>query len=170
MSIFTAIDFETANRWHGSVCALGIVRVENDAIVDKKVSLIDPQIEDEFWNTGFTNDCHSISVEMVRDAPTFDKVWRSVEPMLEGADFIAAHNAFRFDKLVLEECCRRYKLTPPQQPFKCSFETARACWKLDSYAFNDVCEHLGIELNHHEPLSDAIACAKIMISSIHNRK
>jgi len=31
---------------------------------------------------------------------------------------------------------------------------------------NDVCYYLKIPLNHHEALSDALACAKIMIKTI----
>ena len=32
---FLALDFETANYYRDSACALGLVRVENDKIVDR---------------------------------------------------------------------------------------------------------------------------------------
>jgi DNA polymerase III subunit epsilon len=165
MSKFTAIDFETANRSRMNACAIGVVRVENGIIVDKFRSFINPDIEDKYWNPCFMEECHCITPEMVKEAPFFDVVWRSVEPMLEGVDFIAAHNAFSFDRDVLEQCCTRYKLAMPITPFKCSIAQAKECWPLESYALDMVCEHLGIELDHHEPLSDALACAQIIIAA-----
>ncbi len=165
MSIFVAIDFETANNCHSNACAVGVVRVENGIVVDKKVSFINPDIEDKYWNLSFTEGCHHITAQMVKDAPFFDVVWRSIEPILVGAEFIAAHNAFSFDRDVLEKCCRRYKIAMPVVPFKCSLAISKKSWKLKSHSLDVVSEHLGIELDHHEPLSDAIACAKIVIAS-----
>ena len=42
MKDFVAIDFETANGRRSSVCAVGIVVVRNDEIVDSFYSLIHP--------------------------------------------------------------------------------------------------------------------------------
>ena len=86
-------------------------------------------------------------------------------PMLEGAEFIVAHNA-PFDKSVLYKCCERYRITPPSQKITCSIKASKSCWKLPSYKLNVVSDHLGIELNHHEALSDALACAQIMIRAL----
>jgi DNA polymerase III subunit epsilon len=163
--IFTAIDFETANRWHGSACAVGAVRVEDGVITELKEFFIDPRIDAKYWNRAFSNDCHGITIEDVKGATDFGRVWRKLQPMFEGAEFIAAHNAFRFDKRVLQECCRRYHIEPPAQWFVCSIQAARACWKLDSYSLDNVCGHLGIELDHHNALSDALGCAKIMAAA-----
>jgi DNA polymerase-3 subunit epsilon len=42
MSAFVALDFETANRYRDSACAIGLVRVENNQIVEKVSYLIRP--------------------------------------------------------------------------------------------------------------------------------
>ena len=41
---------------------------------------------------------------------------------------------------------------------------ARRAWNLRPTKLPDVCRHLGITLNHHDALSDALACAKIVIA------
>ncbi|MEK7383088.1 MAG: hypothetical protein AAB262_07355, partial [Elusimicrobiota bacterium] len=42
MSVFVAIDFETADTGRDSACSVGLVRVENGTIVQKVVQLIRP--------------------------------------------------------------------------------------------------------------------------------
>ena len=76
MSKFVAIDFETANKWHENACAVGVVRVENGIVVDKFKSFINPDMEEKYWNPHFTEKCHHITAQMVKDAPFFDVVWR----------------------------------------------------------------------------------------------
>ena len=45
MQDFAAIDFETANNYRSSVCAVGVVIVCGGRIVDKFYSLIKPEPE-----------------------------------------------------------------------------------------------------------------------------
>jgi DNA polymerase-3 subunit epsilon len=91
-------------------------------------------------------------------------VWLRLEPLLEGADFIAAHNA-PFDRGVLNACCARYGLAAPQIPFRCTVQLARQAWNIRPTKLSDVCRELAIPLNHHEALSDALACAKIVLAA-----
>lgn len=156
---FVAIDFETANRCHDSACAIGLVRVENNKITAKEMMLINPQT---YFLADFTKNVHGLTEEHVKNALFFSEVWNDVKHLLDGVDFIVAHNA-SFDKSVLYKCCDKYKIDHPDQNFTCSIKAAKACWELSAYSLDKVCEHLGIELNHHEALSDATACAKIMI-------
>ena len=44
-------------------------------------------------------------------------------------------------------------------------EAARRTWGLPRNRLPDVCAHLGIALEHHDPLSDAEACARIAIAA-----
>jgi DNA polymerase III epsilon subunit-like protein len=44
-SAFTAIDFETANTYANSACAVGLVRVERGRVVDRAYHLIRPPFE-----------------------------------------------------------------------------------------------------------------------------
>jgi DNA polymerase III subunit epsilon len=157
---FVAIDFETANDDRDSACEIGLVKVVNNEIVARERSLINPQTT--YFEYSYYN---KIKPEDVADAPSFDKVWAEFGHLLDGAEFIAAHKA-DFDRDVLYKCCDKYKIKPPAQKFICTLKIARACWKLKAVALNNVCDHLGIELNHHEALSDALACAQIVIKAM----
>jgi DNA polymerase-3 subunit epsilon len=44
LSNFIAIDFETANRYRNSACAISVVRVEDGKIVDTFSQLIRPPV------------------------------------------------------------------------------------------------------------------------------
>jgi DNA polymerase-3 subunit epsilon len=169
MSVFVALDFETADRGADSACSVGLVRVENGAITQKVVSLIKPPrfAEGDLFNPApdfeFTY-IHGIRPDMVADAPTFGQVWPKLERILSGAHFIAAHNA-PFDNSVLTACCAAAGLPKPAHRFVCTVRLARDTWKLYPTKLPNVCAHLGIKLNHHEALSDALACAQIVIAA-----
>jgi DNA polymerase-3 subunit epsilon len=159
MGIFVALDFETADRGRDSACALAIVRVEESRITAREHRLIrPPRREFEFTYV------HGISWRDVRDQPPFAMVWRSMEPLLDGAEFIAAHNA-SFDSGVLGACCSCAHIAPPVVRFECTVQLARKRWKLHPTRLPDVCRHLGVSLNHHNALSDAEACAQIVIAA-----
>ena len=170
MSIFVAIDFETADRGQDSACSVGLVRVENGAIVEKVVQLIKPPRtpEGDLFHPmppdfEFTY-IHRITPTMVADAPTFGEAWPKLERLLAGAHFMAAHNA-PFDAGVLAACCAAAGLTKPAHRFVDTVRLARDTWKIYPTKLPNVCQHLKIELNHHEALSDAEACAKIVIAA-----
>jgi DNA polymerase-3 subunit epsilon len=156
---FVALDFETADYSRDSACALGLVRVENHQIVQRTYSLIKPPRR-KFVFTYL----HGITWEDVANQPTFGELWPSFSPMLEGIDFLAAHNA-SFDRSVLHGCCLAAGLTPPPLPFECTVRLARQTWNLYPTKLNHVCDHLGITLKHHQAASDAEACALIVIAA-----
>lgn len=157
---FLAIDYETANYYRDSACAVGLVRVENNKIVAKKSYLIKPPSR---WFV--FSELHGITWNDVKNEPTFSELWPEIRKYFIGVDFITAHNA-GFDKSVLNACCERYGLRAPRKPFECTLKLAGNFWGLEYYALDDVCDYFGIPLNHHEALSDALACAKIMIKTL----
>jgi DNA polymerase III epsilon subunit-like protein len=91
---FVALDFETADYPRDSACALGLVRVENHRIVQRAYHLIRPPRR----RFSFTY-LHGITWEDVAGQPTFAELWPDLTPILEGVDFLAAHNA-SFDRSV----------------------------------------------------------------------
>ncbi len=170
MSVFVAIDFETADKGQDSACSVGLVRVENGTIARKVVQLIRPPRLDEGdlftpppSEFQFTY-IHGIKPHMVLDQPTFAEAWPRLEPILAGADFMAAHNA-PFDSGVLAACCAAARLPKPPHRFVDTVRLARETWKIYPTKLPDVCRHLDIQLNHHEALSDAEACARIVIAA-----
>jgi DNA polymerase-3 subunit epsilon len=159
LTSFTAIDFETANRYRNSACAVGLVRVEGGRIVRRTTQLIRPPFA---WFE-FTS-LHGISWERVRHAPTFGALWPRVRSFFDGVDFLAAHNA-PFDLSVLRACCSWYGVPMPSVPARCTVRLARAHWGIRPTTLRHVADYLGIPLTHHEAGSDAEACARIVMSA-----
>lgn len=156
---FVAIDFETANTAANSACSIGIVKVVGGAIVETAVHLIKPPSR-QFTFTYV----HGLAWKDVEAAEDFGLLWPKIAPTLEGAAFLAAHNA-SFDRGVLRACCLSYGIAPPPHPFRCTVEIARRTWNIRPTRLSDVCRELVIPLNHHEALSDALACAKIVLAA-----
>ncbi|HVS36896.1 MAG TPA: 3'-5' exonuclease [Gemmataceae bacterium] len=156
---FVAIDFETADRGNDSACAVGLVRVAGAEIVHRAHFLIRPPRR----TSAFTY-VHGITWAHVAQQPTFAELWPRLREHLGGADFLAAHNA-AFDRSVLKACCERAGLPVPDLRFECSMRLARDAWGLRPTKLPDVCRRLGIPLRHHDPLSDAEACARIVLAA-----
>ncbi len=156
--IFTAIDFETANHSRHSACALGLVRVCDREIVSKIRFLIRPP--ERVFKFSYI---HGITWDHVRDMPTFAELWPIIKPMIMTSDFLVAHNA-SFDSSVLKKTCEYYRICVPEVQFRCTVRLARNILGIRSARLPNVCQLLGIPLNrHHDPLADALACAKIML-------
>ncbi len=159
MSTFVAIDFETANQYRDSACAVGIAVARDGRIVESRSYLIRPPSD---WFQ-FTH-IHGLSWRDVRHAPSFGDLWPTLVPYLLGADFLAAHNA-AFDRGVLNACCESYGITNSRTPFECTVRIARSQWNLRPTTLPDVCRHLDIPLKHHDAASDAQACARIVLAA-----
>lgn len=156
---FVAIDFETADYGADSACAVGLVRVEALQVVRRETILIRPP-RSRFVFTYI----HGITWDMVRSAPTFADAWSTMTALLEGASTLVAHNA-PFDRRVLNACCTASGLSVPDIPFLCTVQIARRYWRGERNDLPSVCRRLGIGLAHHEPGSDAEACARIVIAA-----
>ncbi|WP_169567390.1 3'-5' exonuclease [Sneathiella limimaris] len=159
MSKFLAIDFETANYGADSACAIGLVRVENGAIVEEVSRLIQPPSPEFF----FTH-IHGLTFEDVALEPLFDGVWPDIEYLFQDVDFLSAHNS-GFDKKVLNACCETFNIPPPEPEFVCTVKLARSMWNVRPTKLPNVAHFLNLELNHHDALSDSRACANIVIAA-----
>jgi len=158
MPAFVAIDFETADYGRDSACSVGLVRVENNRIVLSEHHLIRPPRRAFIFT-----EIHGLTWEDVKEAPTFKQLWHRIDGFFKGAEFFAAHNA-SFDKGVLHACCAQAGVPVPEQPFRCTVKLARNVLKISPAKLSHVCHHLSIPLKHHNALSDAEACAQIMIT------
>lgn len=152
-----ALDFETANYESNSACQLGLVRLRDWEVVEARAWLIRPPSPDFVFT-----DIHGLTWDHVKDAPTWDRLWPELAPYFAGVDYLAAHNA-PFDRGVLQKTCAYYGLAAPAQPFIDTVALARQTWRIYPTKLNLVCERLGIPLRHHEALSDALACAQILV-------
>lgn len=157
VSRFVALDFETADAGADSACAVALVRVHGNEVVQRAYRLIRPPRRKvvNSW-------VHGLTWKDLKDSPVFADVWPSLVPVLDGVDFLVAHNA-GFDRNVLRVCCANAGLPVPDLPFKCTVKWSRRTFDLPRANLPTVCEHLGIALDHHQALSDAEACARIMM-------
>jgi DNA polymerase-3 subunit epsilon len=157
--LFVAIDFETADHGPDSACAIGLVRASEDGILTRRYYLVRPPRQSFFFS-----DIHGITWEKVRDQPTFADLWPKIKEFVLGAEFLASHGA-GFDRRVLRTCCKEAKTLSPNIPHICTLKLARSTWGIHPTDLPGVCRHLGLRLNHHDALSDAEACAGIVISA-----
>ena len=156
---FVALDFETANQRPDSACAMALVRVENGVIVERACHLIRPPSRRFQFER-----IHGISLDSVASAAAFPEVWALAAAVLRDTQSLAAHNA-SFERKVLRGCFRRYGLTAPAFRFACTVQLARDRLGIRPACLSNVCRQLGITLRHHDPLSDAEACARIVLAS-----
>lgn len=158
---FTAIDFETANRHSASACSVGLVKVTDGRIVDRTSWFIRPPLGyDEFseWNTRI----HGIVAADVRDALLWSEQLGDIVRFV-GGDVLVAHNA-GFDMSVIRAACSASYLDIPVLPYLCSLQLARKTYSLDSYRLPVAALAAGFEdFRHHDALSDAEACATIVL-------
>lgn len=161
---FTAIDFETANPASQSACAVGITVFDEGEMVFSGSWLIRPH---SYYNTFYSSfiDIHGIRPQDVADAPEFPEVYAEIEPWLTDT-VLCAHNA-GFDMKVLASCCSLYRLAIPDCAYFCTVELSRRVYPyLPHHRLNDVCEYIGIELDHHDAGSDARGCALIVANTM----
>ena len=152
-----ALDFETSDMRADSACALGMVRIEGGTVPNTLCELIRPPRP----RVMFT-EIHGITWEMVKNRPTFAELCPDFAAFLRGADYLVAHNA-GFDRRILRGCCFAAGIEAPAQPFLCTLVGSRRGFRLRHNRLNDVCEYLGIPLEHHKADSDALACAGIYL-------
>jgi DNA polymerase III subunit epsilon len=155
-----AVDFETADYGADSACAIGLARVVDGVVVADDYHLIRPPRR----SFAFTY-IHGIRWGDVADKPSFGELWPEIADFIGSADRLAAHNA-PFDRKVLASCCRAADIKAPRIPFICTVQIARGTWDVRPTKLPDVCSFLGIDLDHHNAASDAIACARIVAAAL----
>jgi len=147
---FTAIDFETAHGKRYSICQVGLVRIEKGNIVDQLSILVQPP-DNYYWDNFI--DIHGITPEHTKDAPTFDKIWYQVEPFIKNQN-VVAHNGFAFDFHCLTQTLEYYNMKTPKYTGHCTY-------RIFGENLASLCKKYRIPLNHHDALSDAMACASL---------
>ena len=158
MSRFVVFDVETPNRNNNRMSAIGIDVIEDGVIVNEYYSLVNPEQPFDYFNTRLTG----ISKETVAGAPTFPALWGEIEPLMSSG-LLVAHNAI-FDMNVLKKCLRDYQINwKPYVRYTCTVQLGRRLQPGVSHKLNDVCDRLGICLNHHQANSDSRACAEILL-------
>jgi DNA polymerase-3 subunit epsilon len=162
---FCAIDFETANSFRGSPCAVGLARVLDGRVADTHRRLMrPPEGFDDF--DAFNVMLHGITRTMVAHEPRFGDILPEIVEFADGLPFVA-HNA-AFDMGVIRDACGVSEIAWPQVSYACSLVLSRLTWRLLSYSLPWVAAAAGVELDHHhEPEADALAAGSIMVAIAH---
>ncbi|MGA7205364.1 MAG: exonuclease domain-containing protein [Specibacter sp.] len=158
---FTAIDFETANNFRASACAVGMTKVRAGQVVEQASWLIKPlpgYAEFAPVNVGI----HGITAARVGGMPD----WRGIYgPMMDfiGADALVGHNV-SFERSVISKANEACGLPMPSVDFHCTLVLAKKHLQLPHYTLSDVVGALELPaFNHHDAGDDAKASALIAI-------
>ena len=158
---FTAIDFETANGFRGSPCAVGLTKVRGGQIVEEASWLMrPPQNHDHFDYHNVR--IHGIRADDVAGQPRFGELFPEIGAFI-GDDILAAHNA-AFDLGVIRSGLEVSGLPGPAYDYVCTVMLSRRCYSLVSNSLPFAAEEAGVPLvKHHDAAEDARACAGILI-------
>jgi len=149
---FTAIDFETASYPRWSICQTGIVRVV-DGVITERRSWFNKPPKNYYWKQ--FSDIHGMTAATTAVSPTFNLIWPEIEPYVTGQQ-VVAHNGHGFDFHCIRAVLEYYALPPVQFSGHCTYRLLR-----NNLAA--LCREHDIELNHHDALSDALACAQLFM-------
>lgn len=151
---FTAIDFETAQRDPASICQVGLVRVEGGEVVETYNQLVRPPNNFYFYRN---IEVHGIKPVDTEEAPTFDIVWQEFRHWIED-QVVVAHNS-NFDFNCLRHSLAYYDDVQPYFEERCTLKIYRRGLAYLSKKHK-------IQLQHHDALSDANACAMLYLKHL----
>jgi len=157
------LDFETTGLSPASgdrITEVAALRIENGAIVDRFVSLVNCHVRVPFYITQLTG----ITQRMVDTAPCVSQVIPELLRFI-GRDALSAHNASFDEKFLLAESAA-FGLQPQHERLICSLKLARRLFPgLPSYKLSTLSSSLGIRFNGsaHRAEADAEVSAQVLI-------
>lgn len=157
---FVVIDVETSCSRTSSICQVGIVGFTAGQICFEYETLVDPC--DEFHP--FNVSIHGIDRHHVRGKPQFQSLHRTLVQHL-GGRITVAHSTF--DRGALSAACALHRKPEIETRWLDSVKVARrALPELASHRLNVLASHLGLELKHHDALSDARTAGMVIVKAI----
>ena len=151
MEKYVFLDIENPNCRNNSICSIGLVIVEENEILEKLYTLINP--EDRFDN--INSKITGIENSMVQGSPTLIDYWVKIKTLLEES-IIVGHN-IEYDLSVLSKALDRYNITPPKFKYICTYKLSKQYLELNSYKLEDLCNYIGYKYVAHNALEDALA-------------
>lgn len=153
---FIAIDVETANQSKSSICQVGLAAYSGAALLWKWSSLVNPEEPFDRINV----EIHGLRSHDVESAPTFPTILEAIRASIHDQT-IASHTSFDCD--ALNHAAQKYGLHLPPCHWIDTCEISRLAWpNLSDHKLKTLCKSLLIELQHHNALSDALACAEVL--------
>ncbi len=162
MTNFVAIDVETANSDHCSICQIGGVVFRDGVEIDSFNWLINPWRDFDPTHS----DLHGITEEDVRDEPSFVTFHGRLDAILRDK-VVVSHGSF--DRTALSGACAAAGRPALSCRFVDSTTLARAAWPevaQRGYGLAALAAKLGIEFQHHDALEDARTAALVTIAAM----
>ena len=153
---FVVLDIENPNSRGNSICSIGILIIEDGALVRKEYSLINP--EDRFDRTN--SEITGITESMVLDSPTLKEYWQEIGTTLSDS-VIVGHN-IKYDLSVLSKALYRYDMPVPAFRYICTLDLSHSLLSAPSYKLSSLLGNLGISYDEHNALADAEAAYKLL--------
>ncbi len=163
MTRYIVFDTETPNSLGNRMCQIGVCVVEGGEIVRRLSRLVNPECDYSLFNVMI----HGITPELTNDEKCFAELWETELEDIFSPGVLVAHNA-PFDMAVLSKCLRacgiRWK---PRVEYIDTVRMARRAFPdLANHKLDTLSYALGLELAHHDALSDAEACAHIFLACL----
>lgn len=156
--MFSIIDIETTgNRYKfGKITEIAIYQHNGQRITGSYSTLINPEMDIPYFITELTG----INNEMVKDAPKFYEVAKTIVEMTMGRTFVA-HNV-QFDYKFIREEFERLGYDFNRKTM-CTVQLSRKLLPGHrSYSLGRLCSDLGITINgRHRAAGDALATVKL---------
>lgn len=174
LSNFVAIDYETSTSYRHSICQVAIVTVIGGKIVNKFSTNVRPP-NNEYNQRNIA--IHGIHPYHTKDSPSYDTVFlKHILPEIEkvrklndfNVPYMVAHNA-GFDRSVFNKSLEYFKLNEIGVIEHGSASVWACTHQLyvkkgfESTKLNILCKHFSIPLQHHNALSDTLACTYLYL-------
>ncbi|HHV98132.1 MAG TPA: PolC-type DNA polymerase III [Clostridiaceae bacterium] len=160
---FVVFDIETTglDAVKDRIIEIGAVKIHKGEIVDRFSSFVNPEIPIPEFIVKLTG----INDEMVKDAPTIEKVLNDFLQFTGDVPFVA-HNAM-FDTGFIKYNARKLGFEV-SNPIVDTLQLSRNMFpELKKYKLDVVAKHLGVKLdNHHRAVDDAEATANIFLKCL----
>ncbi|MBI4898633.1 MAG: 3'-5' exonuclease [Actinobacteria bacterium] len=194
MDSFVAIDFETA-RW-GVACAVGLVHFENGKPIDERYTLIDPRISPRRWDAGairvhgitpadvigqptFTDIwpelvhyaacyplvAHNANFDMGVLRGELERANLQTPTVRYGCSMALARNAWPKSRRGAPRA-KTYAGAGTEADREADAQAAAPADPPDNHKLDTLSSYLSIDLDHHNALSDAIACGMITVAAV----
>lgn len=161
----TVFDIEILNNDPTSICSIGIVVLKDKRIVDTYYSLVRPH------NLAFDKyryGVHHIRPKSLQKERPFKDVWEEIHHYFE--DMIVVSHDVQNDMAHIRACLKQAHIPYPTLRMSCTNVIAHILSpKLEKYNIADLSEFYNVPLNDaHNALSDAKACAFILVKMLNN--
>ena len=141
-----------------------MVTVEDGEITDQFYQLIQPPANRCSWRNTLV---HGLTSRDTYQAPLLPHIFPAIQRRLIGRALVAHNEAF--DSNVLKSSMAHYgmdyKTLGLPERWVCTVRIYRSKG-FKPCGLNVLCEQFGIELNHHQALSDALACAQLYLKHL----